>query len=192
MIKRFKQFITEAIVIPTIPNTMNFWHGGNLDNYADVISHKSGRHEYGAGLYLINKYNAVTKYIKGNRKLYMVTVEKGVDISDSYIDKETAQQFIKKNCIKSNQNDILMRLEKYTENDKVWADVFNNCILNTNGLPSSKTNLLRSFLIECGIDYEIVDNPFGWGEKMMVLYNMKKIVKITQIKSTDKIEQFDL
>ena len=185
--------IKESIVIPpNIENTMNFWHGGNLDNYNDVISHKSGRHEYGAGLYLVDKYQVVSKYIKGGRKLYMVTVEKGNDISKSRIDEIAVKEFIKNNVIKTKQKEVLNILEKYTKDGKVMADVFNNCMLNNKAIPSTKTNLLRSFLIENNIDYEIVHSPFGWGEKMMVLYNMKKIVNITRIKSTDKIEKYDL
>lgn len=61
--------------------------------------------------------------------------------------------------------------------------------------PSCKptnTQKLRQFYIDNGVDYEIIDNAFGWGEKMMVLYNMKKIVNVIQIKPGDKIEQYDL
>ena len=58
--------------------TMTFWHGGNLDTSTDV-SHKTGRWEYGPGLYLTTQFDVVQKYAKGSRKLYRVVVEKGVD-----------------------------------------------------------------------------------------------------------------
>jgi hypothetical protein len=46
--------------------------------------------------------------------------------------------------------------------------------------------------MECGVDYCIVDNAFGWHEKMIVLYDMKLIITKTVIKPKDKIEVFDL
>ena len=42
------------------------------------------------------------------------------------------------------------------------------------------------------IDYEIVENAYGFGEKMMVLYNMDKIKNIILIKPTDKITNYIL
>lgn len=47
------------------------------------------------------------------------------------------------------------------------------------------------FLVENGIDYSTVNNPFGWGETMLVLFNMRKIVKATIVKSTDKLTNDD-
>lgn len=29
-----------TLVVPKIPNTMNFWHGGDLDDYTDFIKHE--------------------------------------------------------------------------------------------------------------------------------------------------------
>lgn len=48
------------------------------------------------------------------------------------------------------------------------------------------------FMVDNGIDYCIVDNAFGWHERMIVLFNMKKMVKQKVIKPTDKIEEVDL
>jgi len=45
--------------------TMSFWHGGNLDDYDDVIAHKKGRSEFGPGLYLTTSWDVVQKYRKG-------------------------------------------------------------------------------------------------------------------------------
>jgi len=65
--------------------------------------------------------------------------------------------------------------------------------INNKAIQSTKTIYLRKFLIQNGIDYEIVNNPFGFGnENMIVLYNMKKLVNVIQIMPGDKIEQFDL
>ena len=87
---------------------------------------------------------------------------------------------------------IYERLHKYVVDNKVKAHIFNNIILNEKAIKPSNTKFLRAFYVENGIDYEMVDNAFGWGEKMMVLYNMKKIVNTIVVKSTDKIEIYDL
>lgn len=63
-------------------SVFRFWHGGNLENKGDVINHKSGRYEYGPGLYLITHYETALKYSKGSRKLYLISVEVGTDIND--------------------------------------------------------------------------------------------------------------
>lgn len=194
MIKNFKNFINESkqtLEIPTIPNTMNFWHGGNLDEYNDIISQRSGRYEYGAGLYLTSNYDIARKYAKGSRKLYIITVEKGNDISNAYIPTENIYEFVDKYVINSKKKDIKSRLDKHIKDDRIPADIFNNIILNEKAIKSTNTKDLRQFLIKNNIDYEMVDNAYGYGEKMLVLYNMKKIVNTIRVKPTDEIEIFD-
>lgn len=130
--------------------------------------------------------------IQGSRKLYIITVEKGNDITDSKIPLQNAIDFINSNVSKNVRRDLFERMKKYTKNEMVDADVFNNLILNGKGLKGSKTSNLRQFLIDNNIDYEIVHNAFGFGEKMMVLYNMKKIVNVYRFKSGDTLDNWDL
>jgi len=171
---------------------MQFWHGGDLDNYDDIIAQKNGRYEYGPGLYLTTHYDTAKKYAKGRRKFYIISVEKGNDINKSLLDFDKVKQFILKYVIKSKQKEILQRVEKYNKENTIKGYIFNNILLNEKALSPRNTSKLRQFLIDNGIDYEIVDNPFGWGEKMMVLYNMKKIKDVRQITTKDKIENYDL
>jgi hypothetical protein len=173
-------------------NNMQFWHGGNLNDYDENIAQKNGRYEYGAGLYLTTHYDTALKYSKGSRKLYLITVDKGNDINNSFLNLDDIKEFVLNNVIKNKQKEILERLEKYNQNNKIKAFIFNNVLLNEKALKPKNTINLREFLINNNIDYEIVDNPFGWGEKMMVLYNMKKIKDIKQITSKDEIEKYDL
>ena len=42
------------------------------------------------------------------------------------------------------------------------------------------------------MDYSIQDNAFGWGERMIVLFNMGKIIKKEIVRSKDPIKVFDL
>ncbi len=182
----------KEIAPSTAPNTMSFWHGGNLDEFNDSIAQKNGRYEFGAGLYITTSYEVVNKYARGSRKLYLVTVEKGVDIDDAFLDLERATGFINSYVLTAKRKDIMQYLSKYIEDGKVPASIFNNLILNHKAIKSTKTKDLRNFLVHNGIDYEMVDNAFGFGEKMMVLYNMEKIVDITQVKSGDKVLVYDL
>jgi tRNA nucleotidyltransferase/poly(A) polymerase len=173
-------------------NEMVYWHGGNLDDYSESIAQRNGRYEFGAGLYMTTSYEVVKRYTKGSRKLYKITVEKGVDINDAFIDLEKALSFINTYTLTAKRKSIIQYLSKYIEDGKVPADIFNNLILNHKAIQSTKTKELRNFLINNGIDYEIVDNAFGFGEKMMVLYNMKKIKDVKRITSKDKIDNYNL
>jgi hypothetical protein len=182
----------ETIIPPDIPGTINFWHGGNLDNYDDIIAQKNGRYEYGPGLYVTTHYNTAQKYSKGSRKLYLATIAEGKEISEAFLSMDAVKNFIKMYVIGTMKKYIYEQVQRYEENGQVKAYIFNNIILNNKAIKSTATKYLRSFYVANGIDYEIVDNAFGWGEKMLVLYNMKKIVNVIQIKPGDKISVFDL
>ena len=194
-----KKILRESLMVneniispPEIPNTMNFWHGGNLDGFNDVVEQKNGRYEYGPGLYLITHYDTALKYAKGSRKLYLITVALGQDINDAKLPYDTVIDFIKTNVITAKRKEIAERINKYVVDGLVKAYIFNNILINEKGIKPSNTKNLRQLYINNGIDYDIIDNPFGWGEKMMVLYNMKKIVNTIVVKSSDKIAQYDL
>lgn len=188
-----KKVLSENIItLPNIPNTRNYWHGGNLDEYDDVIAQKNGRYEYGPGLYLITKFEIAKKYSKGSRKLYIITVENGNEISNSTIPEENVRDFINMYVIRSLRKTVFERLQKYTENGMVDAEVFNNIILNHKAIKGTNTSKLRQFLIKNNIDYEIVHNAFGFGEEMMVLYNMKKIVNVIRFNSSNELSNYDL
>jgi hypothetical protein len=187
-----KEMLIENIVTPpSIPNTRNFWHGGNLSEYSDIIAQKNGRYEFGSGLYLTTQYDVAKKYAKGSRKLYIVTVELGTDIHDSVIDTTKAIDFVKSYAMTAKKKDILYYIDKYNVEGKIKGYLFNNLLLNHKAIKPSNTKYLRGFLIQNGIDYEIINNAFGFGEDMMVLYNMKKIIQTTVFGPKDKLENYN-
>jgi hypothetical protein len=192
MIIYFRQFESKNVIdIPKIENTMNFWHGGNLDR--QDVTYKKGRICYGIGLNLTTHYETANKYAKGNRKLYIITVEVGNDINDSFLPYEKILKFINKFVISSKRNIVLQYVKEDINDDGlVHAYLFNNVILNNDAIKASNMIYLRDFLVENHIDYEINDNAFGWNERMMVLYNMNKIVNIIRVKSTDRFKNYDL
>ena len=170
---------------------MILWHGGDLsDGMKDTIKQTKGKWEYGPGLYLTTHYLTARNYAKGSRKFYRVTIEEGTDISDVELDIETVKNFLMLHIPKSKINAIIDRMRKGKE--IIPAYIFLNVIIN-DGKPFIKdTNVIRSFLVNNGIDYSLVSNAFGWHEMMLVLFNQQKIIKIERIMPNDKIEQFDL
>lgn len=189
----YKQF-TESLIKPSDkPNTMSFWHGGDLGySYSDSMSYKKGRYEFGVGLYLTTHYDTAKKYAKGSRKLYMITVEKGKNLSESTIDFEVVKQFVDRWVMTKKKKDVIQRLEKHNKEGKVPAEILSNIIINEEAIKPTNMDELRKLFLSQGIDYLLVNSPFGWGEKMMVLFNTKKIVDKIVVGPKDKIEEFDL
>jgi hypothetical protein len=183
-IKNLNNFLNESVELPDIPNTITMWHGGNLDNIDYNLSHKTGRFEYGAGLYLSNDLNLVlNSYAKGNRKLYLVTVEKGMDIDDALLDFDKVKSFINRYIKVSFRKLFIDTLEMKSKDGKVQAYRFNNMIINHKAISASKTNLLRKFLVYNGVDYEYTDTAYMG--KLLVVYNMNKVKDVIRVNHRD-------
>lgn len=182
----------QVISPPDIPNSRTFWHGGNLDNMKDDINHAKSRYEYGPGLYLTTSFELAKDYAKGSRKLYMVTVENGKDISDSTIHRQLIDEFVYMNVIRSKRKLVKQHLDNWTRSDgSVNADIFLNIMLNESAVKPSNAGKIRTFLVESGVDYHITGNIRYNGE-MMILFNMKKILKVQRVLPNDQIAVFDL
>lgn len=189
-----RELFTEDTISPSDdPNIMSFWHGGDLSD-TSMRPQKKGRFEYGAGLYLITKYEVAQKYAKGSRKLYKVDVNKGTDIRNVKIDYKDASEFVESYIPKSKHRDILFYLQDSIDRiGHLPADSFNNLILNSGALQSKHTVTLSQFLVNHGADYELISNPFGWGNAvMMVLFNINKVANIQRVMPKDKITDWDL
>jgi hypothetical protein len=171
---------------------LTLWHGGNLEWDRESISHKGGRWEHGPGLYLTTHYDTARKYSKGSRKLYRVTIRKGTNIRDVEIPITSVNEFSDLYFIRSKKKEVLERINKRTENAKINADTFLNIVFNEQAIKNTNTDKLREFLVKQGVDYSIVDNAFGWRERMIVLFNMKNIISKKIVTPKEKIETFDL
>ncbi len=183
-INEFKQLLEST------KETMTFWHGGNLDDMGDV-AHKSGRWEHGPGLYLTTQYDVVQQYAKGSRKLYKVTVEKGNSLDDVRLPIANVMEFVKQYVIKNKAKEVIASIERLTKEGTLLADTFMNIIINNDAIKNTNTNDLRQFFVRNKVDYSLLDNTFGWGEKMMVLFNMTKIVNIERFKSGDRMDDWN-
>ncbi len=172
--------LTEVLGLES--GNMVFYHGGNLDgNQTEFIPQKGGRYEYGPGLYLTDHQGTAEKYAKGSRKLYRVEVEPGVDLQDATLSVESVRDFVQKFVSKPKREWCLALVERRVKDGRVPAYMFSNILLNEKLMKPSNIHELRKFLVENNIDYETVKNPFGWGENMLVLYNMKKIKSVQKV-----------
>lgn len=171
---------------------LKFWHGGDLSSLSldgpSEFSQKKGRYEYGPGLYLTTHYDTAAKYAKGGRKLYVVTVSPGTEISGVTVSLESALDAIKQFSNAKTRNEISERIKARSgDSGVVKISVVLNNLINTEGaLRPNKTGELRKWLIDAGADYQLVNSPFGWGETMMVLYNTQKVINVKQIGPKDK------
>jgi hypothetical protein len=182
----------EMIEIPSDSNLMNFFHGGDLDEIKYDIQQKTDRQQYGSGLYLTTYYDVAKKYAKGNRKMYLVSVQKGMDISDKNVDIETLMQFLNQSFPKKTAQTILNLANYRIHNDGIPLYLVNNILINHNYLKGPKSVAWRTFLVGLGVDYEIVDNAFGYGDTMMVLYNPSLIKNVKRIQPKDTLPTYDL
>lgn len=193
--KSYKQYVAEKVIEPSKEKgTLTLWHGGKLDIIEDTMKFKKGKVEYGPGLYLTTHWDTAQKYSKGGRKLYQVVIKKGKDAAKTKIPLETVKEFVNDHVIKRKQNEILKRVENYyARAKKITAEVVINIMINEDALSSGKYEEFRKFLMNNGIDYLTVKNPFGWGNQVMiVLFNPSKIVSKTVVEPKDEIIKFDL
>lgn len=194
--KEFSRVFREAkyqeFDIPKKPGTMNFWHGGNLDEYDDVMAQRAGRYEYGPGLYLTTHFDTAKKYAKGGRRMYLVTVKKGTELSEAKFLLSQAVAFVNEFAMASKRHEIRDFLADQAVDGRIPATFFLNELVNQKAVRPSNTSELRKFLVDNGVDYELVFNPFGWGETMMVLYNMAKIDSYRVYGPKDQAKEYDL
>ena len=86
---------------------------------------------------------------------------------------------------------MLSSLEKHYKDDKLAAYVFNNLLINHECIKPTKTSNLQQFYVNNNIDYEIQDSTFGFDDKMIILYNMKKIKSIVRIMPKDVVNFYN-
>jgi len=189
--KKWTSKKSEGLLV-TAEQTLTLWHGGNLEFAQENISHKGGRWEHGPGLYLTTHYDTARKYAKGSRKLYRIVIKQGTNITDVDIPMSAVNEFIDNYFIKSRKKDVVDRIENRIKDNKINADTFLNIVFNEQAIKNTDTDKLRDFLVKQGVDYSIVDNAFGWNERMVVLFNMRNIVSKERVTPKEKIEIYDL
>jgi len=172
--------------VPDDAGEITLWHGGKdlQYDYQEVVAHGKGRWEHGPGLYLTNDRSIAQKYAKGGgRRLYWVTI--GItgahSMEDTTIPLNDAVLFVERNVKgalrKKVIDDLMTNYER--RGNKLFADVLVNLCLNLEAIQNSKTNLLRQFLIDHGIDYAHANRYGGRnGSEVYVVINPKIITHV--------------
>jgi hypothetical protein len=170
-------------------STFTLWHGGKdlQYNYREFQPSGKGRWEYGPGIYLTTHYDTARKYSSGGKTTYKVVIKKGTDISKVNIPLDTAIDFVKRYAIKKFQKSIIEDLRGIAEkrNGSVYIVAVSNLLFNSNAISSANTVALRKFLVDNGVDYEIVTHFGGRDETVVVIYNPKIILSVTAVKAKD-------
>jgi hypothetical protein len=175
-------------IFESINSNMIFLHGGNLDSIQSIENFHNwtkGRIEYGPGLYLTTQYDTAINYAKGSRKLYKIEVEQGTDINTVSINALDIQSFIPSILSKPQQKIFNEYANKRIIDGKLKAYIFVNILINNNLISSKNGSDIRQFLVNNGVDYDMIQHPFGTDGTMLVLYNMKKIKNIQRVSPSD-------
>lgn len=174
--------------------TLVLWHGGrNLQSdYQEIRAHKNGRWEHGPGIYLTDHRDTAAKYAKGGGSVFRVTITfdptKGLD--DVAIDIDDAIEFIKRNAIARLRSQIIADLRNsFDRRGVLRASVVVNLCLNWDALAPAKTEALRRFLIDQGVEYTKVDRFGGRDETLYVVVNPKIIQKVEVIRANEALEE---
>ena len=172
--------------------TITVWHGGNLDSLTHGAKPKgtaNTRYEYGPGLYTTTHYGTAKMYSKGGKKLYKLIIREGIDSSSIIVPINALDTFLSINSYNKQYKSYIPYIK-----EKYGSEIPLNTLINilTENKILKDIHSLTNFILDQGADYRIVSNAFGWGETMLVLFNMSLIEKHTIVKSSDNIEEFDL
>jgi 8-oxo-dGTP pyrophosphatase MutT (NUDIX family)/GNAT superfamily N-acetyltransferase len=186
-------FVTQA---QAVGPTLTLWHGGNLEGAQTTGRPPAGtgtsRQEYGPGLYLTTHYGTAVKYAKGSRRLYRIVIRQGNDARTTEITPDKIKEFIDSNLSGAKKKAVTESFDRVRARGSIKADSLVAWMVNNEALGRGVGDSLRQFLVSNGVDYELVPNAFGWGEMMVVLYNMKLIISKEVITAKTKIKEFDL
>lgn len=166
---------------------ITLWHGGRSleSDYREVRGHKKGQWEHGPGLYLTTHLDTATKYAKGGGKLYRVSVVLGRNIDDVSLDFKDAVAFVNRYTVARKRKIMIDDLQNSLQRmGHLPAETLVNLCLNHEALPSSRTDRLRQFLIDNGVDYARTRYG-GRNETVVVVINPRIIQKVEVVRPRD-------
>jgi hypothetical protein len=178
-------FVKNKKIFENENNLLTLYHGGRdlESDYRDVKSHGKGRWEYGPGLYLTNDRETASRYARGGgRRMYQVTIDLtgARELNDVEIPLHEAIDFVERNIKgKARQEFIKYLRDGFERRGRITANNVVNLALNLEAIANSKTNILRQFLIDHGVDYAKVDSYGGRSAvEVYVVINPRIIKKV--------------
>ena len=177
-----------------------YFHGGvlppvwDLHRYPTKDRYDKSKTDAGYGLYVVDHWETARRYQKGNRRFYVVGVEmdSGKDISDVYIDLNDCFKFVLDQFKKGAVNEFWDRFMNLSKDGKtIRAEYFDNIIVEHERVTGSIGKELICFLVNNGVGYRKVFNRFGYGENMLVIYDVRCIRSIQALRGADMVYSID-
>lgn len=176
-----------------------YFHGGllpsvwDLHRYPTKDRYDKSKTDAGYGLYVVDHWETARRYQKGNRRLYVVGVEmdSGKDISDVYINRLDCTMFLFDYFGKGRFKYLNGRLDDITKDGYVRAEYFDNMLINSGYMSGRIGKELICFLVNNGVGYRKVFNRFGYGENMLVVYDVRCIRSIQVLRGKDMVYSID-
>ena len=176
-----------------------YFHGGilppvyDLHRYPTKDRYNKSKTDAGYGLYVVDHWETARRYQKGNRRFYVVGVEmdSGKDISEVYIDRMECLEFLMDNFGVVRWMELAERMKDIIKEGKVRAEYFDNMLINSGYVRGLVGKELICFLVNHGIGYRKVYNRFGYGESMLVIYDVRCIRSIQALRGADMVYSID-
>lgn len=171
------------------PQTITMWHGGRgLEySYRDMLGNKSKQMEHGPGLYLTNFYSVASKYAKGGGNTYLVSFNKGTNISNVILKLSDVFDFIKSNRFVKKVELVKYINEKYKET--IPAEYFLNLLINFDTMKPAVSSIVRQYLVSNGVDYSVVHRFGGFSDQTVVVIFNPKIITNVKIIPANQVKQ---
>lgn len=172
--------------------TVRLFHGGKdlPSKLSELMPSRTGRAEFGAGLYLTNNVERAMSYAKGSRRLYEVEVDlsQAQSLRDAYLPFERIHEWAKEHLSAPRRTQLMADIERRNENGYVSANVVNNLMINLNLLTAKNSLPMNELLRSAHADYLI--DSFGGvrDEQVLVVFNpaiMKGATPLSQSKLTE-------
>lgn len=177
-----------------------YFHGGllppvwDLHRYPTKDRYDKSKTDAGYGLYVVDHWETARMYQKGNRRFYVVGVEmdSGKDISDVYLDMDLCFRFVMNQFNLNVANELWDRFMNLSKDGKtIRAEYFDNIIVQYEKTTGRVGKELICFLVNNGVGYRKVFNRFGYGENMLVIYDVRCIRSIQALKGKDMVYSID-
>lgn len=165
----------------------DFWHGGRLYGPVEIQAPKKGRYEAGPGLYLTTSYSYASKYAKGGKSTYLVSVKDDLRLADK-VDIPLADGLdFAKRFLGAKGKEIADDLKANCERmkrDTFTANILINLVVNYEAGAGKKGLALLKFLVEHGVDAAIENNSGSIGQ-WVVVFNPSVVTQVKKIPASE-------
>lgn len=182
--------LAEQLLEDSSEDSITMYHGGRALYLRDPIRpSRTGRWEYGPGLYLTSSYLQARQYAKGGGRVYEVTFSKKRPIDGVRIDLQEAIRFVKDYVKVSLRPTIIGDLKRsFDRRGFLEVEALMNLCVTDKALTPRNTVRLRELIVKCGADYALYRSC---NTTIAVIFNEHAILKIRPARDVP-VDQYDL